>query len=739
MKGSRLIVVVGLVVLAAMVGLFSARPWVLDRLELSLLDYRFRLRGEIAPQSPVALVAIDEKSVDRLGRWPWRRDVVARIIDRLVEAGVSVIGFDIVFSEPEIPPETTLLRDLQGAVTRGDVPPGIVDLLERSIEEADTDGRLAEAVARSERAVLGYFFRTTAAGDLPDREDLDRALKRIRRSRVAVTRLPPEGAARALSCTAVEDNIAPIQAGARRLGFFSSIPDPDGVVRRVPLVARCGDDLYVSLPLAVFEVLSGAKAMVLGDPSGIQEIRIGETSIPTDEGGRVIVDYRGPTGTFPTYSAVDVLTGEVGREELEGVAVLLGATEVGIGDHVPTPFARVFPGPEVHANVLENLLTGSVIRRHGGLLLAELAALVALGLFVVLVVPGVRSVLRGASLAASLLVLYLGVALWAFVARGTWVNVTYPVLTLVAVYMAVALTQSMTVEARARRIRRQFATYVPPEVVTEMIDHPDRFRLGTERRDLSILFTDIRGFTTIAEEIGPEDVSRLLNAYLTPLTRIVFESRGTLDKYIGDAVMAFWGAPLPVDNHPARAAASAIAMQRAVEHLRTTRDDLPGADRLRIGIGLHAGEVVVGNMGSELRFAYTLSGDGVNLCSRLEGLTKFYRVGILASADLVERLPSEFVSRELDTIRVKGKRQSVRIFELLGAPGEPDPGFLERFARGLLAYREGRWKEAEEAFLEVIALREGDDGPSSLLLERMERLGGAPGDDWDGTWNFEEK
>jgi adenylate cyclase len=304
-----------------------------------------------------------------------------------------------------------------------------------------------------------------------------------------------------------------------------------------------------------------------------------------------------------------------------------------------------------------------------------------------------------------------------------------------------AITHGSAQEARTRWIRNTFAQFVPPEVVNEMIERPDSFEVGGQRKDLSILFSDIRSFTTIAEELGPDDTTKLLNAYLTPMTKIVFDSRGTLDKYIGDAIVAFWGAPLPVPDHPRRAAEAALAMQAAVRRMRETRPDLRGAERLHIGIGIHSAEVNVGKMGSELRFDYTATGDGMNLCSRLEGMTKQYGSAILASEDLVRRLPDGFRLRELDAIRVKGKKDGVRIFEVLGtgAAEGRDKEWLDAYAAALAAYRAGDWDAAERAFHAARAAHEAADKACDLILERIERLRAAPPSTWDGIWTFETK
>jgi len=740
MKAGTRILIAGLAVLAGMVALFAFRPWVLDRLELSLLDARFRLRGTVASADRVVIVAIDEKSIDELGRWPWRRSLMAGLLDRLTQADVAAVGLDIVFSEPEITPETEMLFDLRRSVaSRKGGDRGMLELLDHALMNAETDRLLAGAIARSGKTVLGYFFRTERGQDV-DETLLQESVARVRKSRVSVARLPPEGTAPILTCSGVEANLAPFQAVGRGLGFFSTLRDRDGVIRRAPLVALCGGELHVSLSLALLEAVEGQRAMVLGNREGIREIRLGDTVFPTDEGGRVLVNFRGPPGTFKHYSASDVLAGRLPREALEGKIALIGATEIGIGDIQTTPFGVSFPGVEVHATVLDNLLSGTVLRRHDGLVFIELAAVLLLGLLVTLAGSRLRSAADVAAVAALLFVLALGTSAYAFVANGIWVNLTYPALTVIAVYMAVAVTHSITIEARARLIRQQFATYVPPGVVNEMVEHPESFRLGGERRDLSILFSDVRNFTTLAEEIAPEDVARLLNEYLTPMTEIVFETRGTLDKYIGDAIVAFWGAPLPVEDHPQRACEAAIAMQEGLDYLRSNRPDLPGVERLRIGIGLHSGPAVVGNMGSELRFDYSVTGDGVNLCSRLEGLTKFYGVGILASAELVSRTSGISV-RELDQVRVKGKRESVRILEVLSREGSGTlgPGAIEAYAKGLKAYREARWDDAEKALQEVLALRGGRDTASLLLLQRIRLLKQETPEGWDGTWVFEEK
>lgn len=706
MRAERRITVVGLLALAIVVLLFGVRPAPLERLELALLDWRFALRGVEAPRAPVSVVAIDARSIDELGRWPWPRSVIAQLLDRLERAEVAAIGLDIVFSEASTPLE---------------------------------DEALEEALARSRHSVLSFFFRTGLEEAVQPEAWVLEDLALVSKAEV-LAKLPSQARIPLMQCEDVEPNLARLARAARGMGFFSAWKDPDGVVRKAPLVAACGDLLYGSLALVMLEILAGERAVAVGDDRGMREVRVGERVLATDEGGRILINFRGPARTFPVYPAVAVLRGEVGRAELGGHAVVVGPTEPGIMDIHPTPFDPAFPGVEVHANILDNALAGDAMRRSDTLVALELALVLLLGAALTFAAPRLGRFALGAALAGFLLAAVVGGAVYLFVGHGVWLNLSYPGLTVVAVYLAVGVTQGVTVERHNRAIRKDFKSYVAPDVVEEMLRHPEAFRLGGERRRLSILFSDVVGFTPLSEELGPEDTTRLLNAYLTPMTREIHATRGTLDKYIGDAIVAFWGAPLPVEAHPQRACETALAMIDELQLLKRSAH-LPGIERLDIGIGIHTAEVAVGKMGSEFRFAYTMIGDGVNLCSRLEGLNRSYGTRLLASFELVRELPPKFRVRELDTVRVKGRQEPVRIFEVLGrgAPDEDEERAYEHYSRGLRAYRAGRWSEARAEFAAARAARARDDAPARALIERIESLEKDPPQVWDGVWNFETK
>ena len=733
----------GWLALAGSILLFAVHPWLLDRAEYSLLDARFRLRGPVAVASPVMVVAIDAGSIDEFGRWPWPRSLLADLVDRLVEGGVVAIGLDLVFSESETPAEFPALR-LARRLLADQGPDDLraseaIAELDRVLGASDTDARLAQALEASERAAVGYFFRT-GLDDADAPGELAARLPSIRRSQVAVAKVPSRARAPVLTCTGLETNV-PVLAGAgRRSGFLSAVGDPDGVTRRAALVARCADSFYVSLALAVYEIASGERTVLLGDAHRLEEVRLGERRLATDEGGKILINFRGPAGTFPQISAGDVLAGRLPPGALEGAIALLGPTEIGLRDTRSGPFPGLYPGVEIHANVLDNLWVGDVIRRHDALVVGELGLIALLGLMLIFVIPRTKGVLASFVFAALLAASVLVLGIVAFVEFGLWINLVYPLTSVVLVYLAVEGTRSLAAEARSRRVRGLFASYVPPSVVKQLAEGNAELRLGGETRTLSILFSDVRGFTRLAERLGAEDTIRFMNEYLAAMTRIVFETEGTLDKYIGDAVMAFWGAPIALENHAESACRAAVSMQREVAQFAALHPGLPGAEDLRVGIGLHTADVVVGNLGSDLRFDYTLVGDGVNLCSRLEGLTKVYGAGILASGDLVRRLPASFLIREIDEIRVAGRSAAAVIYEVLGErSAEPaEAARIEAHAEGLGHYRAGRWGEARAAFERAVA-ENGGDGPSSVLLARMEGLGGLPPANWSGIWSFDTK
>lgn len=673
------------------------------------VDGLVRWRGPEPADPRVVICAVDEAAIDSYGRWPWRRSLVAKLVRRLADDGAAVIALDVYFTEPS------------GAW------PGF--------ELTADDRELAEALAESERAVIAYFFREAPGVGVPE------VLRPLADPRnVRPTQLLAVGAVEDLpvrTYPTVEPNLDLFAEAARSQGFGTGERE-SGVARRQPLVARHGGDLYPALALRAVGLFTGEEPTVRRSSRGWPEVLLGDRRVETDPEGRMMVNYRGAAGAVETVSAADVLAGAAAAGTFRDRLVFLGLTETGVGDVMATPFGTEVPGVEVHATVAENLLARRWIAEGTLQARLSLAALLAVALAVAFLI--VRLQRPWAGFGGALLV----VVGWVVVCRlalGGWswhLQAVGPAVAGTVSMIASLGYQRVVVRAEARRIRRAFEHFVSQAIVDEMLRHPERLRLGGERRELTVLFSDIRGFTTIAEGLNSGELVQVLNQYFTPMTRLVLEEGGTLDKYMGDALMAFFGAPVALADHAARACRAALAMSRTLEGLNArwrAEGTLPEGAALGIGIGLNTGEMSVGNMGSEEVFDYTVIGDEVNLGSRIEGLNKLYGTEILVSEGTVRAVAEEegdsFLFRELDRVRVKGKQQPVALYELMAE--RPAPPELEerarRFVRALALYRERRFAEAAEGFAALA--REGD-GPAAALEERAARLArdGAPAD-WE--------
>jgi adenylate cyclase len=455
--------------------------------------------------------------------------------------------------------------------------------------------------------------------------------------------------------------------------------------------------------------------------------------------GRMFINFRGGPHTFPHYSVADILAGRTPANVFKDKIVFVGSTAIGVYDLRVTPFSTVFPGLEVHANVADNILRQTFLFRPGWAALFDLAAIFLMGMVTGLVLPRLRAFFS-VLLIGVLFVGYLVMTQSLFVRQGIWLNAVYPLLTVVIVYTSVTLYRYIVEEREKRKIRGAFSFYVTPSVVNEMLKNPEKLKLGGDKKELSVLFSDIRGFTTLAEEMEPETLVNLLNEYLTDMTNVVFEFEGLLDKYIGDAVMAVFGAPLEQTDHPMRACRTALKM---LERLSTMQQkwEAEGTPRLDIGIGINTGPMVVGNMGSERRFDYTVMGDSVNLASRLEGINKEYGTRVVISEFTYDRVKDDFFCRELDSVRVKGKVRPIKIFELMAFRSEEDPRteIIEPFAQALGHYRAQEWDKAEEKFHQVLR-KMPEDVAAQLYLQRIANLREEPpGPGWDGVFTMKRK
>jgi adenylate cyclase len=682
---------------AALVALLLYRGAVpmVQQVDLRLKDARFLMGGVERPDPRVVVVAIDNRSVKELGRWPWSRELTGRLVAAIRRQGARVIALDMVFAEPQSPA---------------------------------ADGALARSVAGAGNVVLGQFFREEPQPVEPA------ALAQVAAHRLKVLQLAP-GVEQVpvTEYPAVDANLPQLARAGLDQGFFNQQPDRDGLIRQVPLLLLFNGDIYPSLALTALKRYRGEELTVAVAPHGISRIAVGSLAIPAGEHGLLPLAWYGPGGTVPTFAAADLMAGRLAAALLRDKLVFVGVTETGIADVRATPFDPAFPGVEIHATFAANALERRFLSRDSRTLALEMLAILVLPVLLGLglsFAPGTWVGLAGFTAAGAG---YLGLNLLAFSRGRLDLTMVYPLLALLLSYLGGEAYRNLVVERKGRYLRKAFSSYVSPDLVSELVRHPEQLHLGGQRRQLSVLFSDIRGFTSLAERLDPEELVRLLNRYLTPMTTIVLEERGTLDKYVGDAVMALFNAPLDVADHPQRACRAALRMLDALAALNAelARDGLP---QLAIGVGIHSGEAVVGNMGSETRFDYTAIGDTVNLASRLEGLTKQYGVAIIASGETVAQSGSGFCFRELDQVRVRGKGQPVTIYELRQ---EPFPGQAE-FERGMALFRSGAFAAAVEVFA---ALKESANDPvAALYLERCRSFCQAPPPAlWDGVYVALEK
>ena len=717
----------------------------LDRIELKSLDVRFLSRGPEQPGPFTVLAAIDEKSLDEIGKWPWPRAKIAALIDRLSEEGARVIAMDIVFSEPDENNNLRFVESMEKETgTLGLKSPELDKFLESARAQADNDQILAAAISRSKATVvLGYFFHFSQE-EIAHLSKAELARKRSNMGansiKLVLFTSPEARKVKVFEALLPESNIDKLFEASPIAGYYNIFPDIDGTVRWIPLVIRYQDRFYPSLSLeAVRSYLGNIPLQVRVADYGIDSIQLGPVSIPTDEMGRMFINFRGGPHTFPHYSVADIMARRTPADAFRDRIVFVGSTAIGVYDLRVTPFSTVFPGLEVHANVADNILKQTFLFRPGWAGLFDLTAILFMGMVTGLVLPRLRAFF------SVLLIGVLFVGYWMtsqalFVRQGIWLNAVYPLLTMVIVYTAVTLYRYIVEEREKRKIRGAFSFYVTPSVVNEMLKNPEKLKLGGDKKELSVLFSDIRGFTTLAEEMEPESLVNLLNEYLTDMTNVVFEFDGLLDKYIGDAVMAVFGAPLEQTDHPLRACRTALKMLERLSKMQEKWEE-QGTPRLDIGIGINTGPMVVGNMGSERRFDYTVMGDSVNLASRLEGINKEYGTRVVISEFTYNRVKDAFFCRELDAVRVKGKVRPVKIFELVALRSNEDlrTDIIEPFAQALRHYRKQAWDAAEEKFNEVLS-KIPEDVAAQIYLQRIANLRKEPpGPDWDGVFTMKRK
>lgn len=703
-------------------------------LDAYLYDAKLRVTMPNTVDDSVVIVDLDEKSLAEVGRWPWGRNTLADLVRRLVDDyQVAVVGFDVVFAESDESSGLRVLEDIGRQQLRGD--PTYQQVLQGLRSSLNYDQRFADTL-HSRPVVLGYYFSS---------------LGNAQQSGV----LPPPVFApgvfqgrplQVVSWKGFGANLQPLQEAAASAGHFNPLVDFDGNSRRVPMIVEYGGAYYEALSLAVVRTLLGQAKLQPGYPDqngGMEWLEVlgpkRVIKVPVDDSAAALIPYRGHERSFPYLSAVDVLKGRIDPGQLKGRIVLIGTTAPGLMDLRSTPVGAAYPGVEVHANLIAGILAGSIKEKPAYILGVEIIQLLLLGGVLALLLP-LLSPIRASLLTAAVLLLTvaLNLVLWSSA------NLVLPLasgILLTLLLFGVNMSWGYFVESRTKRqFTELFGQYVPPELVDEMARDPQAYSMEGRNVELSVLFSDVRGFTNISESLDPQELTHLMNDYLGAMTEVIRKNRGTLDKYMGDAIMAFWGAPVADPENARHAVLTALAMQKELKKLAEPFRKR-GWPELHIGVGVNTGMMTVGDMGSPVRKAYTVMGDAVNLGSRLESITKQYGVGVIVGPLTRDRLEG-IVFRELDRVRVKGKDEPVAIYEPLGLAGEVPGevmGQLKLWQHALRLYRAQDWEQAELQLYNLM-----HQAPEcrlyQLYLERVVHWRkNSPGAGWDGVTTFETK
>jgi adenylate cyclase len=718
--------------LLALVPLRVLDPLPLQEIRLRTFDFYQSLRPRQTESRPVVIVDIDEASLKDIGQWPWPRTIVADLITKLTQLGAVAIAFDVIFAEPDR------------------MSPSIAATSFRNLDEEthdklrnlpSNDEVLAQAIRRS-RVVVGQVGSATPA----PRSQTEAALQ----TGFAVR--GPDPSRFLVTFAGLLRNVAPIEQAAAGRGLLSIQPERDGIVRRVPIVMLAQGSLVPSLSMELLRVVSNSGAiLVRTDQAGVQSVAVPGLQLPTDQNGQLWLHFnRHDPARY--VSAKDVLQGRVPRDRVEGKLVLIGGSAVGLFDIKTTPVAAAMPGVEVHAQVLESALTKSLLTYPNYAIGAELLAAALVGLAIIIVAPMFRASIVIA-LGAIVIAALIGASWYLFAQYNLLLDFTYPLMASLFVYLTLIFVNYFKEQKQRQQIRAAFGFYLSPALVEQLARSPEKLVLGGEERRMTVLFSDVRGFTTISESYkhDPQGLTRLMNRFLTPLTNAIIERNGTIDKYIGDAIMAFWNAPLDDPQQEVNACEAALEMLARADKLnqqfKHEADQNGGAYRpLHVGIGLNTGPCVVGNMGSDFRFNYSVLGDTVNVASRLEGRTKDYRIPIVIGAGTEQNAREKFATLEIDRIQVKGKTEPETVFTLLGrAELAQNSNFRELrdlTAKMLGYYREQDWTQALAA-IELCRKAAEPFGISALFDMYAERIEAfrrhPPPPDWNGVYEAESK
>ena len=715
--------------LAALAFLRVADPFPLQELRDRTFDLYQIIRPRVPTEKPVVIVDIDEKSLRTIGQWPWPRTRIAQLVDRLTSLGAAVIGFDVIFAEPDRLSPDRVADDVAGldAATRAKL---------RALPS--NDEVLADAVHRS-RVVLGESASSSAVPS--SAPPVPAGIMTFGDPKPFLFSYP--GLLR---------NVPVLERAAAGRGLFTIRSERDGIVRRVPLVLSVQGQILPSLTLEMLRVATGAGAILIrSSPAGIDSVAIPGFVMPTDRNGQIWIHFA-PHDPSLYVSAADVLAGRVPKARIENKLVLIGTSAVGLLDIKTTPLDPVMPGVEVHAQVLDSMLSGAVLSEPDYATSLELVAAVAIGAALIVFAPILGPMLL-LGLGAVLVAVLVGASWYFFTRQQLLIDFTFPLLSSALIYVTLMFANYVGEQTQRRRIRSAFGQYLSPTLVEQLAHSPDKLVLGGEQRTMTIMFSDVRGFTSIAESFkrDPQGLTALMNRFLTPLTNAIIDRKGTIDKYMGDAIMAFWNAPLDDADQEVNACTAALDMLDRIEQLNKQRRE--EADKggqpfmpLNVGIGINTGPCVVGNMGSDLRFDYSVLGDSVNLASRIEGQCKTYGVPTVIGATTAQAVKDRFALIELDFITVKGKTEPETVYSIVGRAEVERSEWFKRLhalnARVLSSYRRQDWVSTLAAIAEArIADTDGRFAALfDLYAERVRAFQVAPPPaDWDGVYALQTK
>ncbi len=725
----------GLAIVIAMLSLRVVDPGLLQIIRFQSFDMYQRIKPREFTDLPVRIIDVDEASLAKYGQWPWPRTVIADLINNLAAKGAIVIGFDIVFAEPD------RLSPPRIAQENPNLP--------QSVREA------LRALPHTEVAMREAMSKTLVVlGQTSVRYRSDSGLRNRQLATVPFAAIGGDPEPFLEKYPDLVQNVPELEEVAAGRGVFSLVPDLDGVYRRLPVVMKVQDKMRLALSVEIIRVATGGRAFATKvDGAGLSGIIVGGNLVKTDGNGRVWPYFTEPN-PVRYISAAKILDGTADPKLIANHMIVVGTSAVGLEDLRATPLVAGLPGVEIHAQVIESILSNSMLIRPNYILGMELFFLAIAGLAIILLVPRLGAV-WALVFALTLLGGYTGLSFYAFSQWRILIDPTFPVGSIIALFIMMATANYMREERQRQQIRGAFGQYLSPDLVDQIIEDPERLVLGGETRELSVLFTDIRGFTTLSEAYknDPQGLTRLMNRFLTVLSNAILDRGGTIDKYMGDAVMAFWNAPLDTKNHAEQSCRAALDMIKALEELNKKRiaehlEKGENVDPIKVGIGVNTGDCVVGNMGSDMRFDYTALADTVNIASRLEGQSKPFGIAVVIGNNTAKEISDKLAVIEIDYIRVKGKLEPERMFGLLGdeeLAGDEKFKAIEKHNNSMItSYRQQEWEWALDAVGKLAKASEKAGIDLSVYLDlytwRIEEfMDNPPGVQWDGVYTATSK